>query len=187
VASAREIVVGDIVDNVDPADLKLGDGDTEALRVTAVIRGNYYQVGDLIGTQNLLPNWPWRMAGDASGAYPSCSYLQALPGEQIAIAFDARMPGQQLRDSENATWYQPPTRYNAMGVLTALEPSDGWGEEREQVTLAQLRSLAALPQTDVVSSGNEPQEGGALALAALAGAVSALFVLVRRPRDIQRR
>lgn len=186
IPSAPDVVVGDIVDDVDPADLASGDGDREALRVTVVLRGDY-QVGDLIGTDYLLPNWPWQMAGDGSQAYPSCSNLQALPGERIALALDALMPGQQLRDSNNATWYQPPTRYNAIGVLRALEPSEGWGEERERVTLGELRRLVDLPQTDVLSPGSPPDGWSQLPLAVLAGVISFLVFLTRPTRDIRPR
>ena len=52
VSSARDIVVGEVIDGVDPANLEAGNGDTEALRVTAVLRGTY-DAGDLIGTEFL--------------------------------------------------------------------------------------------------------------------------------------
>jgi hypothetical protein len=160
IPSARVIVVGDVVADFDPSQLQTSDGGprTKALRVTEVLRGPH-TVGDLVDIQWLLPNWPWTVSSADLQAYPSCSYLQGVPGETIAIAFDALQPGQDLsvQDEIEINWHQPPTRYNAMGVIAAEEPSAEWGADRERVTLSQLRNLAALPAADTLGPADEPR------------------------------
>ncbi len=48
-------------------------------------------------------------------------------------------------------WIQPPTRYNAVGVIKGPGGNYGTGRYRERVTLRQLKSLAALPTTDTAT------------------------------------
>lgn len=180
VPSAREIVVGDIVTDFDPSQLKTLDGAprSKALRVTEEIRGDR-KAGELVDIQYLLPNWPWNKSSSNTAAYPSCSYLQALPGERIAIAFGAIHPAGQVT-SGNVTWTQPRTVYSAMGVVIATPSTRDWGLERERVTVAQLRALAELPRTDTV----EPTAMTPLAswlIEVMAGALAAAVVLRRRP------
>lgn len=188
IPSARVIVVGDVVSDFDPSDLHVKDAAsrTEALRVTAVLRG-HVSVGDLVDEEFLLPNWPWQKTAGYP-AYPSCSYLQALPGERIAIAFDALQPG-GLMQANGVSWDQPPTRYNAMGVLIAKPPSPGWGAERERVTLPQLIRLAGLPATDTTSLPNPDQSQACLWIAIIAALFSGLALIARGPasRDIRAR
>jgi hypothetical protein len=165
VGTARVIVVGEVVSDFDQADLHLppdqGARDY-ALRVTEVLRGDA-TVGDLLDVQYLLPNWPQTQVAGITGTLASCSYLHTTPGEVIAIAFDALQPGGRMKDGDQ-TWIQPPTRYNAMGVIRTSEPFDPdmspW-HDRERVTLRHLRGLVSLPMTDTVqpahdSSGRTP-------------------------------
>lgn len=180
IPSARVIVVGDVVSDFDPSDLHVQDAAsrTEALRVTAVLRG-HLSVGDLVDEEFLLPNWPWQKTAGYP-AYPSCRYLQALPGERIAIAFDALQPG-GLMQANGVSWDQPPTRYNAMGVLVAKPLSPGWGADRERVTLPQLIRLAALPATDTTSPPIPEQSGAWLWIAIVAGLLGGLAFVARVP------
>jgi hypothetical protein len=179
IPSARVIVVGDVVSNFDPSDLHVADAAsrTEALRVTAVLRGDV-SVGDLVDEEWLLPNWPWGLPTAGWPAIPSCSYLQAVPGERIAIAFDALHPGGLMHDN-GISWEQPPTRYNAMGVLIAKGASDGWGLERERVRLKQLERLAALPATDTASPPNPDRSQPLPWIPLIGGLVAGLAFLAR--------
>lgn len=102
-------------------------------------------VGDLIDVQWLLPNWPWAYIAEGQEAIASCTSLRTSPGEMIALAFDALQPG-GLMKSGNREWIQPPTRYNAMGVIRPGPFADSW-PERELVTLERLRYVASPPPT----------------------------------------
>ena len=153
VPTARAIVVGEIVSDFELADLHLGpdQGPRDyALRVTEVLRGDA-RPGDLVDMQYLGANWPQirYLGGDGTSA-ASCTYLRAAPGEIIALAFDALQPGGPM--SENgANWIQPPTRYNAVGVIKGPGGNAGTSTYRQPVTLGRLRALAALPPTDTIS------------------------------------
>ena len=193
IPSAREIVVGDIVIDFDASQLKTDDGGSreKALRITSVIRGKS-RVGDLVDVQFLLPNWPWHKFSDDFPAFPSCSYLRAFPGERIVIAFDALKLGREIKTNDGVAWYQPRTRYNAMGVLVPSDMTDEWGDAdwaREQVTLAQLRALAGLPATDLAERPSGQQSNESWPAAIIAGLVAGAFVLwrARASRDIARR
>ncbi len=118
IPTAERIVVGEVVPATE-ADLRLGpdQGPREhALRVTHVLRGGS-RPGDLLDIQYLLPNWPQtRYKGGDGTSAPSCTYLHAEPGDVIALAFDALQPGGPMTEN-GVSWIQPPTRYNAVGVL----------------------------------------------------------------------
>jgi hypothetical protein len=159
IGTARVIVVGEVVSDFNQADLHLGSDQGArdyALRVTEVLRGDA-GVGDLLDIQYLLPNWPQTRFAGSDGILVSCTYLPAAPGEVIAIAFDAVQPGGRMTDGDQ-TWIQPPTRYNALGVIRTTEPLDEdmspW-HDRERVTLRQLRGLASLPMTDTVQPARD--------------------------------
>jgi hypothetical protein len=179
IPSAREIVVGQVVTDFTLADLDLKpetDDRDYALRVTHVLRGNAH-VGDLLDVQYMLPNWPQTRfrSGSEEGTISSCTHLPAAPGEVIALAFDALHPGGPMR-SGDLRWVQPPTRYNAVGVIEAK--SSRW--EREHVTLSQLRALAAMPPTDAdqVLPSFAPAPGSA-PLAWIAGLIG-FWLAIRR-------
>jgi len=184
IPSAEVIVVGDVIADFDPADLFTADGGsrTEAFRITTVIRGDK-EVGELLDIQWMLPNWPWDKTSDDTPAYPSCSHLQAVPGETIALAIDALQPGVAMQTQDDVTWYQPPTRYNAMGVLVSIDPSGSWGADRERVTLSQLRELAGLPATDISMASIAQQQPRPSLLPIVVGLLAAAAVLLRRDRD----
>jgi hypothetical protein len=150
IGSARAIVVGEIVADFELSELGLGpdQGPRDyALRVTEVLRGDA-RPGDLIDMQYLGANWPQtRYSGGNGTSAASCTHLRAKPGEVIALAFDALQPGGRM--SENGTtWIQPPTRYNAVGVIKGPGGNAGTYFYRQPVTLRQLRFLASLPPTD---------------------------------------
>ncbi len=162
IGTARVIVVGEIVTDFDQADLHLGTDQGArdyALRVTEVLRGDV-NAGDLLDVQYLLPNWPQTRVAGITGTLASCNYLHTTPGEVIAIAFDALYPGGRMRDGDQ-TWIQPPTRYNAVGVIRTTEQFDEdmspW-HDREPVTLRQLRSLASLPMTDTIQPARDSSD-----------------------------
>lgn len=150
IQSAREIVVGEVVSDFDPAELHIPPDQERAyaLRITHVLRGAM-KSGDMLDIQFLGANWP-QVSSGSGGPYPSCAHPRAAPGEVIALAFDALQLGGPMRNGD-VKWIQPPTRYNAMGVIKGPGGSQGTHGYRERVTLAQLRSLAALPQTDTAT------------------------------------
>lgn len=181
IPTAREIVVGEVITVLDPDAPPTEDGPRiKALWISAVLRGDR-RVGDRIDMQWLLPNWPWDRTSDDTPAYPSCSYLHAGPGEMIAIAFDALQPTQELSSSDDVTWLQPPTRYNAMGVLVSEEIEEP-GRQRERVTLSQLQALAAMPVTDTTAAAQGSQPARLWPLVVLAGFLAGLVTLVRPRR-----
>lgn len=181
IGTARVIVVGQIVSDFDQADLHLGvsQGARDyALRVTEVLRGDA-SVGDLLDVQYLSPNWPQTRVAGITDALASCNYLHTVPGEVIAIAFDALQPGGRMTDGDQ-TWIQPPTRYNAVGVIRTTEPFDedmSPQHDRELVTLRQLRSLASLPMTDTVQPARDSSDRAPIIL--VVGLAAGLLALRR--------
>ena len=97
--------------------------------------------------QYLQANWPQIRFADFGGTLASCTYLRAAPGEVIALAFDALQPGGPMKNDQYE-WIQPPTRYNAVGVIEGPGGNAGTDHYRQPVTLERLRFLAALPPTD---------------------------------------
>ena len=120
------------------------------------------------------------MAG-IRGTIASCTYLRAAPGEVIALAYGALQPGGRMT-SGDITWFQPPTRYQAVGVIhaDAGRSEDYPWSAREVVTLAQLQHLASLPQTDAVDGSHD--RPGEVALLIVAG-IGGLLLGLRRFRD----
>jgi hypothetical protein len=175
IPTAQQIVVGQVID-ASEADLHLGpdQGPREyALRVTHVLRGGA-RPGDVLDIQYLLPNWPQTryLGGDGTTA-ASCTYLRAAPGEVIALAFDALQPGGPM--SENGTsWIQPPTRYNAVGVLAGHADEAGTEWVRERVTLPQLLDLAPMSLDETDQQAQPSSDGANLLLAVVIGLAVAL-------------
>src|SRR5699024_7637177 len=100
---------------------------------------------------------------------PSCTYLRAEPGETIALAFDALMPGGRMRN-DDYEWIQPPTRYHAVGVIKGPGGDQGTDRHRERVTVAQLQRLASLPPTDTADRlSRDFDSTGLLLVASLIG------------------
>jgi hypothetical protein len=174
IPTARKIIVGEVVTNFELADLHLGpnQGPREyALRVTEVLRGDA-RSGDLVDMQYLQPNWPQIRFSNSGAPLASCTYLRAEPGEVIALAYDALHPGGRMQNLQYK-WVQPPTRYNAVGVIRGPGGNAGTSDYRQPVTLRRLRALAALPQTDTADpASSSPSGSGTSPLL-----VAALFVL----------
>jgi hypothetical protein len=180
IPTAREIIVGEVVTDVSNADLDLGAGQEArayALRVTYVLRGKM-RPDDLVDIQFLLPNWPQTHYSGADGPSPSCTYLRATPGEVIALAFDALHPGGPM-SANGEDWIQPPTRYNAVGVIEGPGGNYGTGRYRERVTLSQLRRLASLPQTDTADPVPGRSGGAGSILMLVTGLIGLGFGLCR--------
>lgn len=187
IPTACEIIVGEVVADFGEGNLDLWAGQETrayALRVTNVLRGELRR-GDLLDIQFLLPNWPQTYYTGARGPSPSCTYLRAAPGELIALAFDALQPGGPMTGN-GEEWIQPPTRYNAVGVIDGPGGSHGTGGFRQRVTLRQLRNLASLPPTDTVEHAL-PKSGGTGTMLLLAAGLIGLTFGWRRFRAIDGR
>lgn len=170
IRSAHEVIIGELIE-ASAADLDLGPNQgprTMALRVTEVLRGPK-SVGELVDVQYLLPNWPWiKYRGGNGQAVPSCTYLlmEAQVGDTIALALGAVQARQRL-DGIGVTWIQPRTTYNAMTKV------------RRSAQLAEIRRLAALPETDLAHAAAADAEirpdhdwGVVLALSIGGGAIA---------------
>lgn len=119
IPSARTIVIGEVVTDVTDLHLTPADGSRHyALRLTEVLRGDS-RVGDLLDVEYLEPNWPQVPSSvEPYELWASCRGLSVRSGETIVMAFDALIPrGSML--SGHLHWIQPPTRYNAVGVIVA--------------------------------------------------------------------
>jgi hypothetical protein len=180
IQSAETVIVGDMVDDFDLAELGLteeADGQRAvALRVTEVLRGDY-RVGQLVDIQYLPANWPY--AWTESGPVGSCSINPGWAGDRIVLALDAVQPSQRLEDLGHS-WIQPATVYNAVGVL---EAGPTGLDQRETVTMQNILRLVALPMTDAPPSlelGPAERPMG-LAVAVLAGLLAGLAVWRRSP------
>ena len=171
IRSARSVIIGTVVTDFNVTDLGLTQGTSRhlALRVTEVVRGDY-KVGELVDIEYLDPNWPWRGSPDTA-PIPSCNGGPGRPGDVIALALDAVQPAQRLTDG-SFSWWQPRTPYNAVGVA---EVGPQGLKEREAVTLAEVRRLAALPQTDTLAEAPRGGAASPVILAFLAGLIGAAF------------
>jgi len=169
IRSARSVIIGTVVTDFNVTDLGLTQGTSRhlALRVTEVVRGDY-KVGELVDIEYLDPNWPWSGSPDTA-PIPSCNGGPGRPGDVIALALDAVQPAQRLADG-SFSWWQPRTPYNAVGVV---EVGPQGLKEREAVTLAEVRRLAALPQTDTLAEAPRGGTTSPAILALLAGSIGA--------------
>jgi hypothetical protein len=166
VRSAQEVIVGELVP-ASPEDLGLDpseQGREMALRVDEVLRGPK-AVGTLLDVEFLYPNWPW-VKGKYTPPIPSCTYLGmgAGVGDKIALALGAVQP-RQRQTVGDVSWIQPRTVYNGMTVITS------------PVRLAEVRRLAALPQTDFATNVLVTEPNGAAIkwlLAIIAGLVGGM-------------
>jgi hypothetical protein len=124
--SAREIIVGTVIENVD------GQAGDFRLRIDHVLRGSS-TVGDIRRIKFLFPNWPQDTFDDGQ-TIASCNMIAASTGDVIALAFGAFAPDGK-------------TRYTAISWISGGPEN---GDEFETTTLAKLQALADLPQTDTV-------------------------------------
>jgi hypothetical protein len=125
--SAREIIVGTVIENVD------GQTADFRLRIDHVLRGSS-TVGDIRRIKFLFPNWPQDTFDDGQ-TIASCNMIAASTGDVIALAFGAFAPDGK-------------TRYTAISWISGGPEN---GEEFETITLANLQALADLPQTDTAA------------------------------------
>jgi hypothetical protein len=122
--SAREIIVGTVIENVG------GQFADFRLRIDHVVRGSA-QVGDIRRVTYLYAKWPLETLANGEAIAP-CEAIVASRGNVIALAFDAIAPDGK-------------TRYNAISWISG-QPEFNY--EFETTTLAKLQALADLPQTD---------------------------------------
>ena len=122
--SAREIIVGTVIENVG------GQAADFRLRIDHVLRGSS-TVGDIRRITYLYPNWPQDTFADGQ-TIASCTEIAASTGDVIAMAFRALAPDGK-------------TRYTAISWISG-KPAFNYDYER--TTLVKLQALADLPQTD---------------------------------------
>lgn len=163
--TARELVVGTVVENVD------GNYSDFRLNIDHVLRGSA-KVGDVRRFDMLWPGWPPSGTFTDSGQpFMPCEPIPAWKGNVIALALDALAP-----DGE--------TRYNAASWLSGRLP---FNRDVPRTTLEELRWLATLPATDAASSPFSDVKVGAwdLVMALALGMAGVLGGLSwqRRKRD----
>jgi hypothetical protein len=122
--SAREIVVGTVIENVG------GQFYDFRFRIDHVLRGPAH-IGDIRRVKSLYPKWPLDTTADGRTIAP-CDAIAATTGNVIALAYDALAPDGK-------------TKYNAISWISGGPP---FRDSFETTTLAKLRALADLPQTD---------------------------------------
>lgn len=159
--SAREVIVGTVVENV-------GDQLYDfRLRVDHVLRGPA-QVGDVRRFDFLFPNWPITEASEGEAIAP-CEAIPGWTGNVIALSLDAVAPDGR-------------TRYHGASWI------DGTPLHRDDVprtTLAEIEAIAGMPPTDTapdVESARRARSGDGPPLALVGGLASVLVLLVLRRR-----
>lgn len=163
-SSAREVIVGTVVENV------RGDYSDFRLRIDHVLRGPA-KVGEVRRFDHLWPGWPLAQAEDGTRWGP-CEPIRALAGSVIALSLDALAP-------------DGITRYNAESWLSGSLPYDF---DEPRTTLAEMRALVSrnAPPTDTDSlvEAGSPASWHALTLVlAGLGSLLALGALRRRSRE----
>ena len=164
--SAREIIVGTVIENVggQTADFRL--------RIDHVLRGSS-TVGDIRRITYLYPNWPQDTFANGQ-TIASCTVIAASTGSVIAMAFRALAPDGK-------------TRYTGISWISG---SPTFEYDFETITLARLQALADLPQTDTapesigVTKEAPPSSADGLAMVVLG--VGAALLIMARLRSRQR-
>jgi hypothetical protein len=135
--SAREVIVGTVIENVH------GQLFDFRLRVDHVLEGNA-RVGDVRRFNFLYPNWPPAREGDGtlvrtpSGKpFMPCEAIPGWEGNVMVLALEALAPDGR-------------TRYNAASWISGRMPIN---RHRPKTTLAEITRLAALPATDAIAAG----------------------------------
>ncbi len=170
--SAREVVVGTVIENVG------GQLYDFRLRIDHVLRGPA-QVGDVRRLEFFGYGWPLALREDGTTVSP-CQALPGWKGNVIALAVDAFAPDGKARYNA-ASWFAGAPLHR---------------DDVPRTTLAEMRSSTELPTTDAgltepaalpPSSDSGPP---VIALAGLAAAAVAVLSIRRgtyRPRgDIER-
>jgi hypothetical protein len=162
-SSAREVIVGTVVENVG------GRYSDFRLRIDHVLRGRA-TVGEIRRFDDLWPGWPLAEGEDGTQWGP-CEPIRALEGDVIALALDALAP-------------DGVTRYNAESWLSGGLP---YTFDEPRTTLAEMtaRTRTIAPRTDVepVSAAGHASPVSPLALTVVFGAavpLLALWVMRRR-------
>jgi hypothetical protein len=166
--SAREIIVGTVIENVG------GQFADFRLRIDHVLRGPA-QVGDIRRVTYLYAKWPLETLANGEAIAP-CEAIVASRGNVIALAFDAMAPDLK-------------TRYNAISWISG-QPEFNY--EFETTTLTKLQALADLPQTGTVAESAGAMENApsppfdqlfvVVVTGVGAGLVTVLRLKSRRPR-----
>ena len=126
--SAREVIVGTVIENVG------GDIFDFRVRIDHVLRGPA-SVGDVRRFEALYPGWPLTETSDGTLIAP-CEPIPGSTGNVIAFALDALAPDGTTRYSA-ASWIA--------GDLTI-------NRDVPRTTLAEMQRLAALPATDTTDA-----------------------------------
>jgi hypothetical protein len=160
--SAREVIVGTVIENVNETVFDF------RLRIDHVLRGPA-RVGDVRRFKALFPNWP--MEGPtADGKYfAPCEPIPGWKGNVIAMSLDALAPDGK-------------TRYNGASWIKGRLPIN---RDLPRTTLAEMRALAAMPPTDTSSPSVAPS--GTASDSAILAVVAALafglaMIALRLPR-----
>lgn len=133
--SAREVIVGTVIENV-------GDQLFDfRLRIDHVLRGPA-RVGDIRRFEFMYPGWPMYEAGDGTIIVP----CEAIPGSK----------GNVIAFSLGALGTDGKTRYNAASWISGTLPIS---RELPRTTLAQISTLAGLPETDAVLPAPDERPG----------------------------
>lgn len=124
--SAREVIVGTVIENVE------GQLFDFRLRIDHVLRGPA-QVGDVRRFEGLYPGWPLAVGVGGKGFAP-CEPIPGWMGNVMALSLDAMAPDGK-------------TRYHAASWIKGDLPIN---RELSRTTLAEMQELASLPMTDTV-------------------------------------
>lgn len=129
---AREVIVGTVVENVG------GQLYDFRLRIDHVLRGSA-EVGEIRRFEFLYPGWPLADVGDGTKMAP-CEPIPGWNGNVIALSLDALAPDGK-------------TRYNAASWISGDLPIN---HDLPRTTLAEMTSIAAMPQTDSARRQRRP-------------------------------
>lgn len=155
--SAREIVVGTVVENV-------GDQLYDfRLRIDRVLRGPA-TAGDVRRFDSLYPGWPLVEAGGT--LIGPCEAIPGWRGNVIVLALDALAPDGK-------------TRYNAASWISGVPLHR---DDVPRTTLAEMEALAGMPRTDPAPSttGGADRTVQAIPLVVLVSAGACGLVLAIR-------
>jgi hypothetical protein len=155
--SARELLVGTVIENVD------GQFADFRLRIDRVIRGPA-RVGEIRRITSLFPGWPLDRTTDGTVISP-CQPIYASVGDVVALAFDAVAPDGR-------------SRYNAVSWISGSAAFRQAGEY-EMTTIPELETAAQLPATDTIRTDRDSPDNRSLqaeAIVAAAGVAAALLV-----------
>ena len=158
--SAREIIVGTVVENVG------GSYEDFRLRIDHVLRGPA-KVGDVRRFDNVYPGWPVAGVTDTGEPFTPCAPIPGFRGNVIALSLGALAP-------------DGTTRYNAASWLSGKLP---YNRDLPRTTLAEMRSLISAPRTDTAEPSHQaPVPPTGIVLPVTAGLLAAVYVLLRNRR-----